>query len=160
MLTSEKNESLADRRASRDESDEEEALRAASGFGLPTGGPLGLGMEFHHIGVAVKSISRALEYYIGAFGFRKATEVLDVPSEKVRVCFIASPSGVLIELVEGVGDDSPVAEILKQPGAGPYHLCYSVPDLDIAIEKLRQNRCFLLKRFERPAYGHNRFAFC
>lgn len=116
-------------------------------------------LEFHHIGVAVKSIDRALDYYLNLFGFRQVTEVLDVPTERVRVCFVEAPSRVLIELVEGIDDDSPVAEVLDRPGAGPYHLCYSVDDIDGAIRRLRAHRCFLLKRFDRPAHGHRRFAF-
>lgn len=116
-------------------------------------------MRLHHIGVAVKSIERALSTYVGVFGFRQVTESLEVRSERVRVCFVAAPSGILIELVEGVDEDSPVAEVLRRPGAGPYHLCYSVDDLDGAIRKLRDQHCFLLRRFERPAYGHRRFAF-
>jgi radical SAM protein with 4Fe4S-binding SPASM domain len=154
MLTSE--DKLEPRSESRS-SDSSDAVDAP--FGAPSLGPLGIGMEFHHIGVAVKSIRKALEYYVGAFGFRKATEVLDVPSQRVRVCFVTSPAGVLIELVEGVGDDSPVADIVSRPGAGPYHLCYAVPDLDRAIERLRGERCFLLQHFDRRAYGHSRFAF-
>jgi len=117
------------------------------------------GMKLHHIGVAVKSIRKAVEYYVGTFGFRKASETLHVPTENVRVCMIEAPDGVLIELVEGLSDDSPVKEVLSRPGAGPYHLCYEVPDLDATIERLRSEHCFLLKRFDRPAYGHRRFAF-
>ena len=116
-------------------------------------------MTFHHVGVAVKSIARSLDTYVGLFGFRQVTESLEVPTENVRVCFVEAPDGVLIELVEGITEDSPVAHIVKQPGAGPYHLCYSVSDLNEAVEKLRQRKCFLLKKFERPAHGHRRFAF-
>lgn len=116
-------------------------------------------MTFHHVGVAVKSIAKSLDTYVGLFGFRQVTDSLAVPTENVRVCFVEAPDGVLIELVEGITEDSPVAHVLKQPGAGPYHLCYSVADLNDAVEKLRRRKCFLLKKFERPAHGHRRFAF-
>ena len=118
-----------------------------------------LPMELNHVGVAVKSIAKALDYYVGLFGFRKVGEIRDVSSERVRVCFVESRNGVLIELVEGVGRDSPVAQLLDRPGSGPYHLCYSVPDLDVAVRDLCQQSCVLLKRFEQPALGHRRFAF-
>lgn len=116
-------------------------------------------LTFHHVGVAVKDLRRALAYYTGLFGFRQVTGPTEVTGEGVRVCFVEDPSGVLIELVEGVGAGSPVAEVLDRPGGGPYHLCYSVPDLDAAVTRLRRHKCLLLKRFERPAYGHRRFAF-
>lgn len=116
-------------------------------------------LHFHHVGVAVKSLDRALAYYTGLFGMRQVSEPLEVPSETVKVCFVEAPGGVLIELVEGLGPTSPVAEIVERTGSGPYHLCYRVEDLDDAIRKLRVGGCHRLKRFERPAGGLRRFAF-
>lgn len=121
-------------------------------------------MSFHHVGVAVKSIDAALEYYTGLFGLRQVSEPLEVPGEHVRVCFLEVPPGgtapgVLIELVEGIGEKSPVADIVARTGAGPYHLCYRVADLDAAIRRLRAGGCLRLKRFERPGPGPRRFAF-
>ncbi len=120
-----------------------------------------LDMAFHHVGVAVKSIDAALEYYTGLFGLRQVAEPLEVPGEKVRVCFVEAAPGVLIELVEGLGEDSPVADIVARTGAGPYHLCYRVADLDSAIRELRDGGCLRLKRFERDdgGGGPRRFAF-
>jgi methylmalonyl-CoA/ethylmalonyl-CoA epimerase len=116
-------------------------------------------LHFHHVGVAVKSLDRALACYTGLFGMRQVTEALVVPSESVKVCFVEAAEGVLIELVEGIGEKSPVSEIVERNGAGPYHLCYRVDDLDDAIRKLRAGGCHRLKRFERPAQGFRRFAF-
>ncbi|MCP3957521.1 MAG: hypothetical protein GY719_06680 [bacterium] len=131
-------------------------------------------MRFHHVGVAVKSIAAALEYYTGLFGLRQVSEPLEVPGEHVRVCFLEAPHsspsgaapssgrtspGVMIELVEGIGEQSPVAEIVKRTGAGPYHLCYRVDDLDASIRRLRAGGCVRLKRFEGPGPGLRRFAF-
>ncbi len=113
-------------------------------------------MSFHHVGVAVKSIDAALGYYTGLFGFRQVGEPLEVSGESVRVCFVEAPPGVLIELVEGLGDKSPVADVVARTGAGPYHLCYRVADLDEAVRKLRSRGCYRVKRFERP---DARFAF-
>ncbi len=125
-------------------------------------------MSFHHVGVAVKSIPAALEYYTSLFGLRQVSEPLEVPGEHVRVCFLEAPHsfpseaaapGVLIELVEGIGEESPVAEIVARTGAGPYHLCYRVADLDAAIRRLRAGGCLRLKRFEGPGPDPRRFAF-
>jgi len=120
-------------------------------------------MELHHVGVAVKSLETALGYYTDLFGLRRASEPVEVPGEGVRVCFLEARPGMLIELVEGLGEASPVADIVARTGAGPYHLCYRVRDLDTAIEKLRAGGCYRLKRFQRPAAaedrGPRRFAF-
>ncbi|MCD4750486.1 MAG: VOC family protein [Thermoanaerobaculales bacterium] len=118
-----------------------------------------LGMRFHHVGVAVKSIEEALDYYVGLFGFEQVAPCIDVPPEKVRVCFLRAEPGVMIELVEGVGEDSPVDRMLERTGAGAYHICYQVEDLDRAIRVLRRNKCLPFRRFEVSAYGFRRFAF-
>jgi methylmalonyl-CoA/ethylmalonyl-CoA epimerase len=114
-------------------------------------------LRFHHVGVAVKSIERALEYYLGAFGCRQVAEPVEVPPEHVRVCFIEADPGVQIELVEGLDEHSPVASLLERTGAGTYHICYEVDDLDAAVRRLKANRCRPIKRFEMP--DHGRFAF-
>ncbi len=116
-------------------------------------------MTFHHVGVAVKSIAKALDYYLGVFGFRQVSEPIEVPSENVWVCFVEADPGVLIELVEGIGEESPVKNIVSQFGAGPYHLCYQVPDLDLALRRLRARRCRPIRRFELSVHGLRRFAF-
>ncbi len=122
-----------------------------------------IGMSFHHVGVAVKSIDAALGYYTGLFGMRQISEPLEVPGERVKVCFVEAPPGVLIELVEGLGEKSPVADIVARTGAGPYHICYRVDDLDAALAELRGQGCYRLKRFERGVHGNGggprRFAF-
>ena len=116
-------------------------------------------MTFHHVGVAVRSIDQALRTYVDVFGFRQVEEPVDVTAEGVRVCFVEASPGVMIELVEGIGEDSPVANLLERSGPGPYHLCYRVEDLDDAIKKLRKKRCRPFRRFECPAHGFRRFAF-
>jgi methylmalonyl-CoA/ethylmalonyl-CoA epimerase len=118
-----------------------------------------LGMKFHHVGVAVKSIDDALAYYRDIFGFEQISDSIDVEPEDVRVCFIRAEPGVLIELVEGIGESSPVREILDRFTAGAYHICYQVDDLDHAIGELRAHRCRPFRRFEVDTPGPSRFAF-
>jgi methylmalonyl-CoA/ethylmalonyl-CoA epimerase len=117
-----------------------------------------LGMSFHHVGVAVRSLDEALDTYCGVFGFERTSDPIEVEPEHVRVCFVRA-GDVLIELVEGVGDESPVREIVERTGAGTYHICYQVDDLDRAIRELRARRCFPFKRFEVAGQEPRRFAF-
>jgi len=125
----------------------------------PTAVGTALGMTFHHVGVAVKSIEDALRTYVGVFGFEQVSEPVVVEPEHVRVCFLRAEPGFLIELVEGLDDESPVRELLERPGAGTYHICYQVDELDRAIRELRSHRCFPFKRFEVDTAGPRRFAF-
>ena len=118
-----------------------------------------LGMRFHHVGVAVRDIDEALQTYTGVFGFERVSDPIEVEHEHVRVCFVRAGSGVLIELVEGVDDESPVRQLLQRTGAGTYHICYQVDDLDRAVRELRAHRCFPFKRFEVAGQHPGRFAF-
>jgi methylmalonyl-CoA/ethylmalonyl-CoA epimerase len=114
-------------------------------------------MEVHHIGVAVSSIDEALTHYTGLFGCRQISDKIEVPAEKVRVCFVEAKPGVRIELVEGIGEDSPVAAIAERVGGGTYHICYRVDDLEQALTTLRRHRCRPFRRFDMGEHG--RFAF-
>jgi methylmalonyl-CoA/ethylmalonyl-CoA epimerase len=130
---------------------------AVDGSQARAGSPLG--MSFHHVGVAVRSIEKALDYYVGLFGFRQVIPPLEVPPEGVRVCFLEAPPGIFIELVEGLGESSPVSDLVERTGGGAYHICYQVENLDEAVKRLRARRCFPFKRFEMRAHGMSRFAF-
>jgi methylmalonyl-CoA/ethylmalonyl-CoA epimerase len=115
-------------------------------------------MVFHHVGVAVPDIEAALDYYVKLFGFEQIAEPVEVPPQKVRVCFIRAEPGVMIELVEGIGEGSPVSAMVEH-GAKAYHLCYQVEDLDDAVRRLKAGGCLPIRRFELRAHGLRRFAF-
>lgn len=116
-------------------------------------------MRFHHVGVAVRDLDEALRTHLEIFGHRLCAGPVDVPHEAVRVCFVEARPGVLVELVQGLDDGSPVAGLLAKTGGGPYHICYEVGDLDAAIRELRRKRCFPFRRFEMTGYAWRRFAF-
>lgn len=116
-------------------------------------------LTFHHVGVAVRSIEEARRYYSEALGFRPVSGVIPVEGESVRVCFLEIGEGVLVELIEGVGENSPVAGLLRRNGPGPYHLCYRTPDLEAAIARLRARGFRPLRSFEQRSGGLRRFAF-
>jgi methylmalonyl-CoA/ethylmalonyl-CoA epimerase len=127
--------------------------------------PPPVALRLHHVGCAVRSIERALGYYTRVLGFRQVTQPIEVPSQRVKVCFLeASNAGagggaLYLELVEGVGSASPVEGLLEHTGGGPYHLCFEVDDLDAGIKWLRSQGFFRLTRFELAAHGMKRFAF-
>jgi methylmalonyl-CoA/ethylmalonyl-CoA epimerase len=65
-------------------------------------------------------------------GATKIHEPFDLPPQKVRVCFIDLPNSQ-IELLEPLGEDSPIAKFLeKNPAGGQHHVCFEVPDIQAA----------------------------
>lgn len=87
---------------------------------------LGKDAKFEHIGLVVKSIHE--------ISGDKA-EIHTDSIQKVHVAFV-DMHGVRVELIEPLGDDSPVAASLAK-GQKLLHLCYRVPDLENAIQYSR-----------------------
>jgi methylmalonyl-CoA/ethylmalonyl-CoA epimerase len=87
---------------------------------------LGKDAKFEHIGLVVKSIRE--------ISGDKA-EVHSDSVQKVHVAFV-DMHGVRVELIEPMGEASPVAASLNK-GQKLLHLCYRVPDLENAIQYSR-----------------------
>ncbi len=118
-------------------------------------------MRFHHIGYAVSSIKDYLDdFFVPIFKPESVTEPVADPVQQVRVCFAAMPGGTTIELVEPLGEHSPVYEIIGSQRGGLYHLCYEVGDLDGELLRFRRRRCLPLgKPVEAAAFGGRRIVF-
>jgi methylmalonyl-CoA/ethylmalonyl-CoA epimerase len=83
----------------------------------------------NHVGVATPSIEQSAERYRVLLGAEAVGEPFDLPAQGVRVCFVDAPN-TQIELIEPLGEESPVHGFLaKNPAGGQHHLCYEVPDI-------------------------------
>lgn len=99
---------------------------------------------FHHIGVAVPDLSKAIPGYKALLNYELESGPFDDPIQNVSVCFLSRGEGdAVIELVAPLGPKSPIDRILKQ-GGGTYHVCYQVRDIDAAIRHLTEQGSFLL----------------
>jgi methylmalonyl-CoA/ethylmalonyl-CoA epimerase len=88
--------------------------------------------RLNHVGVATPSIERSVAFYRDFLGATKIGEPFDLPAQKVRVCFVDTPNSQ-IELLEPLGEDSPIAKFLeKNPAGGQHHVCFEVPDIHAA----------------------------
>ena len=99
---------------------------------------------FHHVGNAVRDLSRAIPVYRNLFGYVLVSGPFDDPLLNVSVCFLSRGEGdPAIELVAPLGPNSPIDRTLKK-GGGPYHICYQVADINAAIRHLTEQGSFLL----------------
>ena len=88
--------------------------------------------RLNHVGVATPSIERSVALYRDLLGATKIHEPFDLPPQGVRVCFVDTPNSQ-IELIEPLGESSPIAGFLaKNPDGGQHHICYEVPDIHAA----------------------------
>ena len=91
--------------------------------------------RLNHIGIAVPSIEAAIAHYHDTLGAIDITEPFDLPEQGVRVCFVNTPgegatAGTQLELIEPLGDNSPLTAFLERnPLGGQHHLCFEVPDI-------------------------------
>lgn len=94
--------------------------------------------RLNHIGVATPSIEASLAYYRDVMGATLAYAPFDLPAQGVKVCFVDTPgedgtAGTQIELIEPLGEASPIHGFLaKNPAGGQHHICYEVPDIHAA----------------------------
>ena len=92
--------------------------------------------RLNHVGVATPSIEGSIALYRDLLGATHIGEPFDLPAQGVRVCFVDLPN-VQIELIEPLGEGSPInGFIAKNPAGGQHHLCFEVPDIAAARAEL------------------------
>jgi methylmalonyl-CoA/ethylmalonyl-CoA epimerase len=88
--------------------------------------------RLNHVGVATPSIEKSVALYRDLLGATKIHEPFDLPPQGVRVCFVDTPNSQ-IELVEPLGENSPLVKFLeKNPAGGQHHVCFEVSDIQEA----------------------------
>jgi methylmalonyl-CoA/ethylmalonyl-CoA epimerase len=88
--------------------------------------------RLNHIGVATPSIAASIALYRDVLGATTIGEPFDLPAQGVKVCFVDTPN-TQIELIEPLGDASPIHGFLaRNPAGGQHHVCYEVPDIAAA----------------------------
>ncbi len=114
-------------------------------------------MKIHHLGLAVRSLEEAAAFYRDALGLELAGRE-EIPSEGVRVAFL--PAGEpRIELLEALGEDSPVARFVAKRGEGIHHICFEVRDLDDAVNRAKEKGATFIDPPIRTGAGGARVAF-
>ena len=84
--------------------------------------------RLNHIAIAVPDLLAATALYSDVLG-AKVSAPLPLPEHGVTVVFIDLPN-TKVELLEPLGNASPIAAFLaKSPGGGIHHVCYEVEDI-------------------------------
>ena len=113
-------------------------------------------LTFHHVGCVVKNIGEAMEAYRPVA--RHIGETLYIESQKVRVCFVEVGPGTYVELVEPVGEESAVGQLLAKR-ISFYHIGFLVRDFDQRLRDLAENGYLHMSTFRSEAFGMRRCAF-
>ncbi len=110
--------------------------------------------RLNHVGVATPSIADSIRLYRDMLGATRIHEPFDLPSQGVRVCFVDLANSQ-IELIEPLGDDSPVLAFLaKNPKGGQHHICFEVPDIIAARDDMVSKGATVLRNGEPRIGAH------
>jgi methylmalonyl-CoA/ethylmalonyl-CoA epimerase len=88
----------------------------------------------HHVGVAVVDLDEALGTYERLFG-AEVEHRATVDEQGVRAASLRVGDG-RVELLEPLGDDTPVGRFLAKRGPGMHHVAYEVSDLRATLAEL------------------------
>ncbi|EPA05250.1 putative methylmalonyl-CoA epimerase [Candidatus Nitrosarchaeum limnium BG20] len=94
-------------------------------------------LKLHHIGIVVSKISNSFPELTKYIKFEKTTIPIFITSQKVNVCFLKIGEFNL-ELIEPVGEDSPVATFANK-GGGFHHLCFEVKNIREKLDEFVKN---------------------
>lgn len=92
--------------------------------------------RLNHVAIAVPDLAAASAVYRDTLGAR-VTEPQALPEHGVTVVFI-DVGNTKIELLEPLGENSPIAAFLtKNASGGMHHVCYEVEDILAARDRLK-----------------------
>jgi methylmalonyl-CoA/ethylmalonyl-CoA epimerase len=92
--------------------------------------------RLNHVAIAVKDIAKAAGVYRDTLGAEISAAVAQ-PEYGVTTVFVLLPN-TKIELLEPLGEGSPIARFLERsPDGGIHHLCYEVDDIKSARDALK-----------------------
>ncbi|HEX4999529.1 MAG TPA: methylmalonyl-CoA epimerase [Terriglobia bacterium] len=114
-------------------------------------------MKIDHIGIAVRSLEEALKLYRDVMGMA-VSGYDDVADQGVRVAML--PAGdSRIELLEPLGDNSPIEKFMARRGEGIHHIAISVDNIENALARLKAAGVRLIDETPKQGAHGSRIAF-
>jgi methylmalonyl-CoA/ethylmalonyl-CoA epimerase len=93
--------------------------------------------RLNHVAIAVRDIGKAADVYRHVLG-ASVSEAVPQPEHGVTTVFITLPN-TKIELLEPLGEASPISKFLERnPEGGIHHVCYEVDDIGTALDVLKK----------------------
>jgi len=117
-------------------------------------------LRLHHMGFVVADIATAMPAFVRSMAAEWDGQIFEDPLQKAKVAFMTTrPGDAQIELVQPVGENSPVQRFLLQ-GGGMHHLCYEVASLEAELTSFRSRGAAIASR-PKPAvaFGGRRIAW-
>ena len=111
--------------------------------------------RLNHVAIAVPDLTAAAAKYRDTLG-AGVSAPLALPEHGVTTVFVNLPN-TKIELLEPLGENSPIAKFLERnPDGGIHHLCYEVDDIRAARDRLKAEGARVLGDGEPKIGAHGK----
>jgi methylmalonyl-CoA/ethylmalonyl-CoA epimerase len=111
--------------------------------------------RLNHVALAVRDLAKAADVYRRALG-ADVSAPLPLPEHGVTTVFVTLPN-TKIELLEPLGEGSPIAKFLERnPDGGMHHVCYEVDDIRAARDQLNAQGTRVLGDGEPKVGAHGK----
>lgn len=109
-----------------------------------------------HVGILVKNLDEAINWYCDLLGLPKPPEVKEWPGEGMKNALIkiGDQSFEVMEPLPG----SPLSKFLEQRGEGLHHINLHVSDMKTLVKSLKEKGVSLIERTEKVAFIHPKSA--
>ena len=111
--------------------------------------------RLNHIAIATNDIEAASKIYRETLG-AKVSEPAPQPDHGVTTVFVELPN-TKIELLEPLGENSPISKFLQRnPAGGMHHVCYEVDDIIAARDRLKEQGATVIGSGEPRIGAHGK----
>jgi len=111
--------------------------------------------RLNHVAIAVPDLEAGIATYANTLGATVSARQ-ELPDHGVTVVFVELPN-TKIELLEVLGDQSPIAPFMERnPSGGIHHICYEVDDIIAARDKLKSEGARVLGNGEPKTGAHGK----
>jgi methylmalonyl-CoA/ethylmalonyl-CoA epimerase len=119
------------------------------------------GLSLDHVGYAVRSISEALDEFVKPLlAPQQVGEIIDDTIQNVRIAFVTLKDGGRLELIEPLGEQGPLNQLLKDKRGGLYHVCYRTSAIEETVARFQERGCIVVTApVPARAFGGKRVAF-
>ena len=111
--------------------------------------------RLNHVAIAVRELGKAAAIYRDVLG-ADVSAAVPQPDHGVTTVFVTLPN-TKIELLEPLGEGSPIAKFLdRNPDGGIHHICYEVEDIRAARDALKNQGARVLGDGEPSIGAHGK----
>lgn len=103
--------------------------------------------HIEHIGIAVKDLDSAIQYYESVFGL-ECYSIEEVADQKVKTAFF-KVGDTKIELLESTDPEGPIGKFIEKKGEGVHHIAFAVKDINGSLKEVEDKGVRLIDKTSR-----------